>query len=86
MRTSLDLDDDLMRRAKIAAIERGITLRELIGNALLRDLSETRTEPPMRKLEFPLIKSKNPGSLKITLEEIKQAELEDDLKRSGLFD
>jgi hypothetical protein len=40
MRTTLDLPDDLMKRAKIAAVKRGSTLRDLVAEALRRLLAE----------------------------------------------
>lgn len=39
MRTTLDLPDELLRKAKIAAIERGCTLRALFARALERELA-----------------------------------------------
>jgi hypothetical protein len=39
MRTTLDLPDELLKRAKIAAVERGVTLRELVESALANDLA-----------------------------------------------
>lgn len=39
MRTTLDLPDDLLRQAKIAAVQRGSTLRDLMANGLRRELS-----------------------------------------------
>ncbi|MCW5637807.1 MAG: hypothetical protein KIT28_02435 [Rubrivivax sp.] len=36
MRTTLDLPDDLLRRAKIEAVERGAILRQLVIDALQR--------------------------------------------------
>ncbi|HJU40516.1 MAG TPA: hypothetical protein VJ724_13150 [Tahibacter sp.] len=38
MRTTLDLPDDVLRLAKIAAIERGSSLRQIVIDALRRDL------------------------------------------------
>ena len=34
MRTSIDFPDKLLREAKIAAVNRGVTLRELVTDAL----------------------------------------------------
>lgn len=39
MRTTLDLPDDLLRRAKIAAVHRGSTLRDLVASGLRRELA-----------------------------------------------
>ncbi len=85
MRTTLDLPDELMRRAKIAAVERGTTLRELVGAALEREL----TTPPAsaaaapRRLRQPVFKSVRPGKLKLTNEDIRKIESDDDRRRHG---
>lgn len=54
MRTTLDLPDDLLRRAKIAAVERGCTLRALFAQALERELKHPAQAPPARP-ELPLL-------------------------------
>ena len=49
MRTTIRLDDDLLARAKRAAVERGTTLAALIEDALRRALApeaERRRVPP----------------------------------------
>jgi hypothetical protein len=51
MRTTLDLPDDLLRRAKIAAAGRGCSLRALFTEALERELRHpVETAPTRRKL------------------------------------
>lgn len=54
MRTTLELPDDLMKRAKIAAVRRGSTLRELFAEALRRFLSEQSTPERKRMTEAPI--------------------------------
>ncbi len=51
MRTTLDLPDDILRRAKIEAVERGSTLRQLVIDALQREVSGT--ERPRKRLTHP---------------------------------
>jgi hypothetical protein len=48
MRTTLDLPDDILRRAKIAAVERGSSLRQLVTDALRREIEGSRAQrsPP----------------------------------------
>jgi hypothetical protein len=85
MRTTVDLPDELLKRAKIAAIERGITLRELIGSALAKDLPAKPLPPKRRnRVKFPIFPSARPGSLKLTNADIARAEAEEDLRRHGL--
>jgi hypothetical protein len=38
MRTTMDLPDDVLRRAKIAAVERGSSLRQLVIDALWHEI------------------------------------------------
>jgi hypothetical protein len=85
MRTTLDLPDQLMKRAKIAAVERGMTLRELIGSALARDL-EAGPPPPeaRRRVQFPVFSSRRPGSLRLTNADIARSEAAEDRRRHGL--
>jgi len=84
MRTTLDLPDNLMRRAKIAAVERGTTLRELVGAALERELSGTRAgSSAPRRVSFPIFESKAPGSLDLKSEDLRKAEQADDRRRHG---
>lgn len=54
MRTTLDLPDDVLRLAKIAAIERGSSLRQLVIDALRHEL---QPEPLARRVRItaPLI-------------------------------
>lgn len=56
MRTTFDLPDDLMKRAKIAAIERGVTLRDLVAEGLRHALG--RKKPAARqRLQLPAVKT-----------------------------
>jgi hypothetical protein len=56
MRTTLNIDDELLKEAKIAAIREGITLTEYIERALAHE--RRRAEPsvekaPWKPLTFP---------------------------------
>jgi hypothetical protein len=84
MRTTLDLPDDLLRKAKIAAVTSGITLKELISRALARELQQTSQTPAERRVKFPIIRSKRPGTLNLTDEDIRRIELEDYLRGTEL--
>ncbi|MGH8294423.1 MAG: hypothetical protein ACRETZ_02810 [Steroidobacteraceae bacterium] len=55
MRTTFDLPDDLMKRAKIAAIRRGSTLRDLVAEAL-RKLLADQSPPQRRRMDHAPIK------------------------------
>jgi hypothetical protein len=55
MRTTFDLPDDLMKRAKIAAVRRGWTLRDLVAEAL-RKLLADQAPPQRRRMDQAPIK------------------------------
>ena len=85
MRTTLDLPDALLKRAKIAAVERGTTLRELVGEALEKELVPQATKPRRsRRVRFPLFTSREPGALRLTNADIAKAEAEEDARRHGI--
>ena len=84
MRTTLDLPDDLLKRAKITAVERGTTLRDLVSRALTRELDSSETSPLQgRRVEVPIVKSSRHGQVVVTDEDIRRFEFEDDVKRAG---
>ncbi|MCP5538556.1 MAG: hypothetical protein H7A53_12830 [Akkermansiaceae bacterium] len=75
MRTTLDLPDQLLLRAKTVALQRRITLKTLFTEALENalDSSEFDTRP---RLEAPPIRSRDPipALTNEQMEEILQAE------------
>jgi hypothetical protein len=52
MRSTFDLPDDLVKRAKIAAVKRGVTLRDLVAEGLRRVLNDKST-PQHRRMTSP---------------------------------
>jgi hypothetical protein len=54
MRTTFDLPDDLMKRAKIAAVKRGSSLRDLVAEALRRLLAEQSSPKRKKMIEAPI--------------------------------
>src|SRR3569833_3027437 len=54
MRTTFDLPDDLVKRAKIAAVRRGSSLRDLVAEALRRLLAEQSAPKRTRMTEGPI--------------------------------
>jgi hypothetical protein len=54
MRSTFDLPDDLMRRAKIAAVKRGSSLRDLVAEAIRRLLAEQTGPKRQRMTEAPI--------------------------------
>ncbi|MFZ2242455.1 MAG: hypothetical protein WAV90_23375 [Gordonia amarae] len=58
MRTTVDLPPELMRAAKIAAADRGVTLKDLLIRALSREVAAGASGG--RRVTFPLISSDGP--------------------------
>jgi plasmid stability protein len=54
MRTTFDLPDDLMKRAKIVAVKRGSSLRDLVADALRRLLAAESAPAKKRMTEAPI--------------------------------
>ena len=84
MRTTLDLPEPLLKRAKIEAVQRGTTLRELVGAALQRELAAPAgAKLARRRRRFPIFGSNAPGSLRLTNARIAKLEGEEDAHRDG---
>ena len=84
MRTTLDFSDHLLKRAKFAAFKRGVTLRELVSNALKHELaSSVQPAIKFRRVRFPIVASKSPGELHLTQTGMMALELEGESRRSG---
>jgi hypothetical protein len=49
LRTTIDLPDDLLRQAKILAVQRGSTLRDLVAAGLRAELANSRALPRVRQ-------------------------------------
>lgn len=45
MKTTIEINDELLRQAKIRAAERGETLREIVERGLRRELDELESSP-----------------------------------------
>lgn len=84
MRATLDLPDELLKRAKVEAVERGTSLRDLVGAALERELNLPSEPKPMRKrARFPIFDSKAPGALRLINAEIVKLDGDEDHRRHG---
>jgi hypothetical protein len=53
VKTTLDIDDDLLRRAKQAALDRDTTLRAIVEEALERSLGPVVAPVPLRTVVWP---------------------------------
>ena len=61
MRTTIRMNDELLRRAKKLAVEEGRTLTSIIEEGVERVLS-AKTKPPQQRVEIPV--SKNRGGVR----------------------
>jgi len=84
MRTTVEIPDALLQQAKLAAVEQRTTLKELITKGLDAILNK-QPKPEGKRLEFPLYKGKNPGSLNLTDDMIRKLEEEEDWETCGKF-
>ena len=63
MRTTIEVDDALFRRAKALASLRGMSLKRFFSEALRRELERQQApEPVRRRIELPLVRSSRPAS------------------------
>jgi hypothetical protein len=69
MRTTVDLPDPLFRQVKSVAALKGSTLKEFIQDALQQAVT-TNGRVRRGKVRLPLIRSKHPGSLRLTSADI----------------
>jgi hypothetical protein len=69
MRTTVDIPDSLYRRLKSRAASEGSSAKELILRGVQQVLKE-RPRKPGRRVKFPIIRSKQPGTLELDNERI----------------
>ena len=66
MRTTVDIPDPIYREIKICAASEGTTVREIILEGVAARLRTGRTTGKQEsRLRFPVIRSRNPGSLQL---------------------
>ncbi|MBN1673219.1 MAG: hypothetical protein JXR37_19395 [Kiritimatiellae bacterium] len=74
MRTTVDIPDLLLRRAKAAAALAGKKLKTFVTEALEHELErEPKNLSARRRVSLPLVRSKKPGSLRITGDTVSSA-------------
>ena len=66
MRTSLDIPDPIYREMKVQAASEGTTLREIVLEGVeMRLRNQGKAAKRRKRLQFPVLRSNNPGSLKL---------------------
>lgn len=84
MRTTLDLPDALLRSAKIEAVRRGTSLRELVARAVERELTDPSTpSPTARRAHFPVFTATSRDGHPVTSDDVRRDELDEDLRLAG---
>ncbi len=87
MRTTIDIPDDLLRRAKATAALRGIKLKDLITSLLEQGLKPRAKESESHGQNRPIpvtIRADGPAIKPLTNAEIEEIFLQEDLERIGL--
>jgi hypothetical protein len=64
MRTTVEIPDDLFHQIKLRVTEERVTLREFLVRAAERELVRRGNGEARRKISFPLVPSRHPGSLR----------------------
>lgn len=80
MRSSFDLPDELMKQAKIAAVERGVTLRDLVAEGLRRVLAGKA--PARQRGKLPNIRiAEDAPILRLSIADLKALEADEEAER-----
>ncbi len=82
MRTTVDLPPALMRAAKMAAADRGISLKELFIKALSQEVGQAGV-PAGGRVRLPLVGSSSGPRVDITYHDIEAAFDAEDAHRYG---
>ena len=72
MRTTLDLDDDILQAAKELAHSRGTTAGRVISELVRRALAQSAPEGPVRN-GVPLLAPRAAGEPRVTMKRVNQA-------------
>ena len=84
MRTTVDIDDAVYRRAKAVASLRGISLKRFFAEALRRELERTEgPKPAGRRIQLPLVRSSAPASRALDGDRIAEILEEEELDASS---
>jgi hypothetical protein len=71
MRTTVDIPNQLLRRAKAAAALEGKSLKAFLTEAVVHELQRSADRKIVRKkVSLPLVPSNRPGTLQLTSDEI----------------
>jgi len=74
MKATIEIDDELYRRVKAAAALRGRKVKDLVAEGLRTVLRSSHTGLRTRRIQLPIVKSKKPGTLRLSNEMIAEVE------------
>ena len=83
MRATIDLPDVLFRKAKAVSSLQGTTLKEFITRAVEHEIASSAVRLESRRVEFPLVRSSRPGSVRVTPEQVAKLLENEDLHVSS---
>jgi hypothetical protein len=66
MKATVELDDELYRQLKATAALRGSKVKDLVAEGVRMVLRNAEPPPGIHHVKLPFVKSKRPGSLKLT--------------------
>jgi hypothetical protein len=78
MKATIEFDDELYRQLKAVAALRGAKIKELVAEGVRLVLRGADTQMKTRRIKLPAVKSRKPGTLRLTNKMI--AEYEADLE------
>ncbi len=70
MRTTVDIPDSIYRELKARAAREGTSVKQIILRSVASDFRGPEATAPRKRLKFPVIHSKQPGTLQIDNERI----------------
>jgi hypothetical protein len=74
MKATIEFDDELYRQLKATAALRGSKVKELEADGVRMVLRQVETPQRFRRLKLPIVKSRKPGTLKLTNQMIAEHE------------
>ncbi|MDL5055064.1 hypothetical protein QQ056_16115 [Oscillatoria laete-virens NRMC-F 0139] len=76
MKATVEIPDELYRRAKIKAAMEGVKIKDMIAEGLSVVLESNNSAKKGKRISLPLVKTGKPGSMKIDEELISRIETE----------
>lgn len=74
MKATIEFEDELYRQLKATAALRGSKVKDLVAQGVRLVLSYANTPQRFRRLKLPIVKSRKPGTLKLTSKMIAEHE------------